>query len=206
MQHLNELERQGLMSWRSEEHAWVADPDRVVQALRDGGFQEYKREIAKDNRSHATSGGMWQGLDPQSGVVATVIWHATPQEAHVFVEIDGRPFEGNAWAEIDDAVLGALTEGGGRLTPGQIAKRVGMSEDAVRSVVSMLAEQGELDATSSRAGPGIVSPPRRRGVRVLGKPRLVGKRWQDNVEGAALRVVLRPEPALVRAHNRVTHR
>ncbi|PYN69465.1 MAG: hypothetical protein DMD90_02915 [Candidatus Rokuibacteriota bacterium] len=144
MQHLNELERQGLMSWRSEEHAWVADPDRVVQALRDGGFQEYKREIAKDNRSHATSGGMWQGLDPQSGVVATVIWHATPQEAHVFVEIDGRPFEGNAWAEIDDAVLGALTEGGGRLTPGQIAKRVGMSEDAVRSVVSMLAEQGKV--------------------------------------------------------------
>src|SRR5207249_10472368 len=58
---LNELERQGLMSWRSEEHAWVADPNRVVQALVDGGFQEYKREIAKDNRSHATSGGMWQG-------------------------------------------------------------------------------------------------------------------------------------------------
>src|SRR5207245_5571264 len=106
MQHLNELERQGLMSWRSEEHAWVADPDRVVQALRDGGFQEYKREIAKDNRSHATSGGMWQGLDPQSGVVATVIWHATPQEAHVFVEIDGRPFEGDGRPSISTNTWG----------------------------------------------------------------------------------------------------
>jgi hypothetical protein len=144
MQHLNELERQGLMSWRVEEHAWVADPDRVVRALTDDGFHEYKREIAKDNRTHAASGGMWQGLDPRTGVVATVIWHATPHEARVFIEIDGRPFEGNAWAEIDDAVLGVLAECGGRLTPGQIATRVGMSEDAVRSVVSMLAEQGKV--------------------------------------------------------------
>ena len=144
MRHLNELERQGLMSWRIEEHAWVADPDRVVRALTDDGFQEYKREIAKDNRSHATSGGMWQGLDSRTGVVATVIWHATPQEPRVFIEIDSRPFEGNPWAEIDDAVLAALAECGGRLTPGQIAKRVGMSEDAVRSVVSMLAEQGKV--------------------------------------------------------------
>src|SRR3989475_13116788 len=118
MQHLNELERQGLMSWRSEEHAWVADPDRVVQALRDGGFQEYKREIAKDNRSHATSGGMWQGLDPQRGVVAAVIGHATPEEAHVVVEVDGRPVEGDPGAESADAALGARTEGGGCPPPG----------------------------------------------------------------------------------------
>ena len=144
MYHLNELERQGLISWRVEEHAWVADPDRVVRALTDDGFHEYKREVAKDGRNHPASGGMWQGLDQKTGVVATVIWHATPHEARVFIEIDGRPFEGNVWAEIDEAVLGALAEGGGRLTPGQIAKRVGMSEDAVRSVISMLAEQGKV--------------------------------------------------------------
>ena len=144
MHHLNELERQGLISWRVEEHAWVADPDRVVKALTDDGFHEYKREVAKDGRSHPASGGMWQGLDPHTGVVATVIWHATPNEARVFIEIDGRPFEGNAWAEIDDAVLGVLAECGGRLALGQLAKRVGMSEDAVRSVVSMLAEQGKV--------------------------------------------------------------
>src|SRR5262249_15548732 len=141
MQHLNELERQGLMSWRVEEHAWVADPERVVRALTDDGFQEYKREIAKDNRSHAASGGMWQGLDPKTRGVAPVIWHATPEEGHVFIEIDGPPVERHAWAE---GVRGALAEGGGGRTPGQIAKRVGMSEDAVRSVVSMLAEQGKV--------------------------------------------------------------
>src|SRR2546428_10418718 len=103
MQHLNELERQGLMSWRSEEHAWVADPDRVVQALRDGGFQEYKREIAKDNRSHATSGGMWQGLDPQSGGAAAVVWHATPPEAPGFVELGGPPLAGDPGGGTPDA-------------------------------------------------------------------------------------------------------
>ena len=144
MHHLNELERQGLMSWRVDECAWIADPDHVVRALTDDGFHEYKREIAKDNRTRAASGGMWQGLDPRTGVVATVIWHVTPHEARVFIEIDGRPFEGNAWAEVDDAVLAVLAECGGRLSPGQIAARVGMSEDAVRSVVSMLAEQGKV--------------------------------------------------------------
>jgi len=144
MQHLTELERQGLMRWRVEEHAWVADPDCVVRALTDGGFQEYKREIAKDKRSQPTSGGMWQGLDPRTGAVATVIWHATSQETRVFIEIDGRPFEGSAWGEVDEAVLNILAEGGGRLTLGEIATRIGMSEDAVRSVVSMLAEQGKV--------------------------------------------------------------
>ena len=87
-----------------------------------------------------TCGGMWQELDPGTGAVATVIWvmHATRPETHVFVEIDGRPVEGSAWAEIDEAVLEALATGGGRLTLDQIGERVGMSGDAVRSVVSML--------------------------------------------------------------------
>lgn len=91
-----------------------------------------------------TCGGMWQELDPGTGAVATVIWvmHATRPETHVFVEIDGRPVEGSAWAEIDEAVLEALATGGGRLTLDQIGERVGMSGDAVRSVVSMLAERG----------------------------------------------------------------
>src|SRR2546422_11383938 len=71
---LNELERRGEMRWRAEEHAWVADPDHVVRALTDAGFQEYKREIAKDNRSHATSGGIWQGVDPRTRGVGHVVW------------------------------------------------------------------------------------------------------------------------------------
>jgi hypothetical protein len=142
MKHLDGLQREGAMCWRAEERAWVADPERVVRELQDHGFQEYKREIARRERSHAPTGGMWQGLDAD-GTVATVIWvtQSVLEETHVFIEIGGRSIEGSAWAEIDDAVLGALTAGGGRLTLEQIAACVGMSEDAVRSVVSMLAEQ-----------------------------------------------------------------
>ena|SRR5215471_5753841 len=146
MQQLDDLQQRGVMCWRAEDQAWVADPQEVVQALTTGGFQEYRREIAKGGRDRATSGGMWQGLDPRTGAVATVIWvaHGMPSESHVFIEIDGRHIEGSAWAEIDAAVLDALATGGGRLTLAQIAKQTGMSEDAVRSVVSMLAEQGKV--------------------------------------------------------------
>jgi hypothetical protein len=143
---ITELEHQGAMRWRAEDHAWIADPDQVVGALTRDGYCEYRREIANGTRDRAASGGMWQGLDPLTGNVATVIWvnHAAPQEAHVFIEIGGRPLEGDAWAEIDDAVLAALANGGGRLTLGELAAKVGMSESAVRSIVSMLAEQGKL--------------------------------------------------------------
>jgi hypothetical protein len=48
------------------------------------------------------------------------------------------------WTPIDEAVLGALAEAHGRLTLTAIAVRVGISEDAARSVVAMLAEQGKV--------------------------------------------------------------
>jgi hypothetical protein len=48
------------------------------------------------------------------------------------------------WAPIDEAVLGALAEAQGRLTLTAIAVRVGISEDAARSVVAMLAERGKV--------------------------------------------------------------
>jgi Winged helix-turn-helix DNA-binding len=146
MQHLGELENNGAMCWRAEDEAWIADPERVVKALVNDGFAEYRREVARGGRERATSGGMWQGLDPRTGAVATVIWvaHAPPSQAHVFIDIDGRPIEGSAWAEIDAAVLNTLIAGGGRMTIAQIAGRVGMSEGAVQSIVSMLAGQGKV--------------------------------------------------------------
>ena len=146
MEHLDELERRGELRWRAEDHAWIADPEQVMQALTAAGFGEYKRELATRARPRATSGGIWQGLDPRTGAVATVIWvtYAASPATHVFIEVDGRPIEGNAWAEIDSVVLEVLATAGGRLTPGQIAAKVGMSEDAVRSIVSMLAEQGKV--------------------------------------------------------------
>jgi hypothetical protein len=165
MDCLDALQRRGVMTWRLEEHAWVGDPEHVVRALADEGFQEYKREVAKDNRTRATSGGMWQGLDRRTGGVATVIWvnHSTPEDTHVFIEVDGQSIAGSAWAEIDEAVLNALAEGGGRLTLAQIAARIGMSEDAVRSIVSMLAEQGKVRIVAvelPHASPASEGPPR----------------------------------------------
>jgi hypothetical protein len=146
MQHIDELEQQGAIRWRVEDRAWVADPGHVIRALVSDGYQEFRREIAKRSGDGTSWGGMWQGLDPRTGSVATVIWaqQASPQEPHVFIEIDGRPLEGSAWTEIDAAVLGVLTDSGGRLTLAEIAAKVGMSEDAVRSIVAMLAEQGRV--------------------------------------------------------------
>jgi hypothetical protein len=96
MEHFNGLDRQGAMWWLADEHAWSASPDQVVGALTEEGFQEYKCEIAKDGRAHTPSGGMWQGLDPRTGSVATVIWisRPAPSEGRVFIEIDGRSVEG----------------------------------------------------------------------------------------------------------------
>jgi hypothetical protein len=146
MQHLGDLERARTMCWRAEDQAWIADPETVLKALIDDGFAEFRREIAQGGRERAGSGGMWQGLDERSGGVATVIWvaHAPPSQSHVFIEIDGRAVEGSAWAEIDAAVLNTLGAAGGSLTLAQIAGRVGMSEGAVQSIVSMLAGQGKV--------------------------------------------------------------
>jgi Winged helix-turn-helix DNA-binding len=146
MPHLDDLEREGKMCWGAEDQAWIADPEDVVKALIGDGFAEFRREIARGGRERAESGGMWQGLDQRTGAVATVIWvaHATPSQSHVFIEIDGRAVEGSAWTEIDAVVLNTLIAAGGRLTLAQIAARVGMSEGAVQSIVSMLAGQGKL--------------------------------------------------------------
>jgi hypothetical protein len=69
------------------------------------------------------------------------------------------------WEAIDDAVLGALAEAHGRLTLVEIATRVGISDDAARSVVAMLAERGKVRIVAvelSSRPPLAVAPPRRR--------------------------------------------
>ena len=177
MQHLEELEQRGVMSWQSEHHAWIAEPEPVVQALIREGFAEYKRETATAGRSRPTCGGMWQGLDPRTATVATVIWvtHTTGADTHVFIEIDGRPVEGSAWAEIDDAVLAALAAGGGRLTLDQIGERVGMSADAVRSVVSMLAEREKVRIAAVELPPAALpAGPARRPLATVSGPARAG--------------------------------
>jgi predicted ArsR family transcriptional regulator len=47
------------------------------------------------------------------------------------------------WSEIDDEVQGCLKRHGA-MTPGEIAQQLGLSESAVSSVVSLLAQEGKL--------------------------------------------------------------
>jgi len=85
---LLELCRGGRMRWTGE--GWLAEPDEVVNALASEGFQECKREVARDPASRATSGGVWQGLNAQTGAVASAVWVRGDDRVLVFIEIDGR--------------------------------------------------------------------------------------------------------------------
>jgi hypothetical protein len=90
---LMELCRGGRMHWTGE--GWLAEPDEVVDALAREGFQECKREIARNPASHAQSGGVWQGLNAQTGAVASAVWVRGGERSLVFIEIDGHRLEEN---------------------------------------------------------------------------------------------------------------
>lgn len=47
------------------------------------------------------------------------------------------------WSEIDDAIRGCLEEQGA-MTTTELARRLGMSEGAVASALSLLAQEGKL--------------------------------------------------------------
>lgn len=49
----------------------------------------------------------------------------------------------NWWSEIDDAVRACL-ERHGPMRPAEIARQLGLSEGAVNSVLSLLAQEGKL--------------------------------------------------------------
>jgi hypothetical protein len=87
----DEMKRDGRLRWVPDERAWVARPDDIVEALAHEGYAEYKREVARDGRS--ARGGVWQGIDPRTGAVASAIWVNRPAELGtlVFIDIDGQP-------------------------------------------------------------------------------------------------------------------
>jgi hypothetical protein len=85
MHGLNELRKQGRMTWIDEEHGWVAAPDEIVDALSNDGFDECKRQTTTSRRDLRPAGGVWQGS------VASAIWVHRPPQARtiVFITIDG---------------------------------------------------------------------------------------------------------------------
>jgi hypothetical protein len=89
---LLELCRVGRMHWTG--NGWIAEPEEVMDALARDGFQECKREVARNPADHRQAGGVWQGLNNETGAVASAVWVRSPDQSLVFIEIDGRPLAG----------------------------------------------------------------------------------------------------------------
>jgi hypothetical protein len=89
---LLELCRVGRMRWTGQ--GWIAEPEEVVEALARDGFQECKREVARNPVDRRQAGGVWQGLNNETGAVASAVWVKSPEQSLVFIEIDGRPLAG----------------------------------------------------------------------------------------------------------------
>ena len=92
---LDELRAAGKMRWIGSADAWLAEADDVMRALARDGFEECKHEEARDPRHHARN-GVWQGLNAETGSVASVIWirRGLASDATVFIDIDGNPLVG----------------------------------------------------------------------------------------------------------------
>jgi hypothetical protein len=96
MDGLAALRGQGRMTWIDEEHGWVAAPEDIMNALSSEGFEECKREMTTSRRDSRPAGGVWQGIDPRTGCVASMIWvnRPTSPDAIVFMAINGESLTG----------------------------------------------------------------------------------------------------------------
>jgi hypothetical protein len=94
-ERLNELRQYGRMHWIDGAQAWRAEPDDVMNALAACGFEECKREVAR-MPGGPIAGGVWQGVDPRTGAVASTIWsRESPTQAPIiFIHINGHPLKG----------------------------------------------------------------------------------------------------------------
>jgi hypothetical protein len=86
------------MGWAEQENGWVAVPEEVIGGLLRDGFDECKRETTTSRRDTRPAGGVWQGVNRDTGSVASAIWVNRPTwpQAIVFITIDGLPITGNA--------------------------------------------------------------------------------------------------------------
>lgn len=99
----------------------------------------------------------------------------------------------NWWSEVENDLLQCLRDGGGAMTPGDIGRRVGLSEAATSSLLAMLVRDGKvriclverttLDVGSD--GPDTSEAPRNerraRSARAPGRARRAGARRRSRV-------------------------
>ena len=88
---LHDLRTTGHLREFQAADGWTADPTDVISALAHDGFAQCKREEARDPHHHAR-GGVWQGLNHETGAVAVVTWICSDaRDPLVFIDIDGEP-------------------------------------------------------------------------------------------------------------------
>jgi hypothetical protein len=61
------------MTWIEVAHGWVAPPDDVVDAVLLDGFEECTRETTTSRRDLRPADGVWQGVKPGTGSVASIV-------------------------------------------------------------------------------------------------------------------------------------
>jgi hypothetical protein len=85
------LREQRRITWIERDRGWIAVPEDMVSVLSSEGFEECKRETTTSRRDSHPAGGIWQGVDPRTGSVASAVWvnHAEWPHALVYVEVDG---------------------------------------------------------------------------------------------------------------------
>ncbi len=61
------------------------------------GFEGCKREMTTSRRDLQPAGGVWPGVNPSTGSVASAIWVTRPawRQATVFIDIDGESLTGD---------------------------------------------------------------------------------------------------------------
>jgi hypothetical protein len=98
MNGLDELRGDGRMTWSEAEQGWVAAPEDIVNALSIDGFEECKRKVTTSRRDSRPAGGVWQGINPRTGVVASAIRvnRLLLPQAVVSMTVDGASLSGDA--------------------------------------------------------------------------------------------------------------
>ena len=76
---------------------WVGGAARdIVTVLSSEGFEECKREQTTSRQNGRPAGGLWQGVNPRTGSVASALWVNRPAwlQDIVFIQVDGEPLAG----------------------------------------------------------------------------------------------------------------